>query len=160
MDDLSRLNLSKLLNDKDLEQTTEKIRSLRHSPQIKADVDTMIALKRQYSRLSKERVKDMATTRCSFLFNNYTNIFNRLAKDELDIEILYKFIDTLRRIEEGEIDQHQASYEAGSVLKRLYVDSSVRQNNKRDDEGGPAYREPVHKMSWASFKAMTTADAE
>ena len=159
MDDLSRLNLSKLLNDKDLEQTTEKIRALRHSPQIKADVDTMVALKRQYSRLSKERVKDMAITRCRFLFNNYTNIFNRLVKDELDTRILYKFIETLRRIEEGELDQHQGSYEAGSVLKRLYVDSAVRQDEKRDGEGGPAYREPVHTMSWAKFKAMTT-DAE
>jgi len=160
MDDLSRLNLSKLLSDKDLEQTTEKIRSLRHSPRIKADVDTMIALKRQYSRLSRERVKDMATTRCSFLFNNYTNIFNRLAKDELDTEILYKFIETLRRVEEGNLDQHQASYEAGLVLKRLYVDSSARQNSKRDEESGPTHREPVHKMSWAVFKAMTMSDVE
>jgi len=160
MDDLSRLNLSKLLNDKDLEQTTEKIRSLRHSPRIRADVDTMISLKRQYSRLSRERVKDMATTRCSFLFNNYTNIFNRLAKDELDTDILYKFIETLRRIEDGELDQHQGSYAAGSVLKRLYVDSAVRQDKNRDGESGPTYKQPVHKMSWKRFKAMAMPDVE
>ena len=160
MDNVSRLNLSKLLNDKDVEQTTEKIRALRHSRSIKNDVDTMISLKRQYARLSKERIKDMATTRCSFLFNNYTNIFNRLANDELDTDILYKFIDTLRQIEDEELDQHEGSYKAGSVLKRLYIDSSLRQDNKRTKEDGTTYKRPVHKMSWRRFKAMSSSDVK
>ena len=153
MDNNSRLNLTRLLNDNEVEQTTEKIRNLRHSYEIKEDVDKFLSLKRQYSRLSNQRIKDIATTRCNFLFNNYTNIFNRLVNDELDVNILYKFIDTLRRIEEGEIDQHEASYEVGSILKRMYVDSAVRREQKQEtDNNSKTYRKPVNNISWSNFK--------
>lgn len=153
MDNNSRLNLTRLLNDNEVEQTTEKIRNLRHSYEIKEDVDKFLSLKRQYSRLSNQRIKDIATTRCNFLFNNYTNIFNRLVNDELDVNILYKFIDTLRRIEEGVIDQHEASYEVGSILKRMYVDSAVRREQKQEtDNNSKTYRKPVNNISWSNFK--------
>lgn len=160
MDNLTnreRLNLEKMLNDKDVEQTTEKIRSLRHSQQIKSDVQALLDLKRKYSRISKETLNNMAVKRCNFLFKHYTNIFNRVFEDQLDLNILGSFIEVLRRIEDGEIDQHQGSYEVGTLLKRMYIDSALRKD-KTKDKKPVAFKKPKNKISWAQFKQMQESE--
>lgn len=160
MDNLTnreRLNLEKMLNDKDVEQTTEKIRSLRHSKQIKNDVQALLDLKRKYSRVSKETLNSMAVKRCNFLFKHYTNIFNRVFEDQLDLNMLGSFIEVLRRIEDGEIDQHQGSYEVGTLLKRMYIDSALRKD-KTKDKKQVAFKKPKNKISWAQFKQMQESE--
>ena len=160
MDNLTnreRLNLEKMLNDKDVEQTTEKIRSLRHSKQIKSDVQALLDLKRKYSRVSKETLNSMAVKRCNFLFKHYTNIFNRVFEDQLDLNMLGSFIEVLRRIEDGEIDQHQGSYEIGTLLKRMYIDSALRKD-KTKDKKPVAFKKPKNKISWAQFKQMQESE--
>lgn len=160
MDNLTnreRLNLEKMLNDKDVEQTTEKIRSLRHSQQIKSDVQALLDLKRKYSRISKETLNNMAVKRCNFLFKHYTNIFNRVFEDQLDLNMLGSFIEVLRRIEDGEIDQHQGSYEIGTLLKRMYIDSALRKD-KTKDKKPVAFKKPKNKISWAQFKQMQESE--
>ena len=160
MDNLTnreRLNLEKMLNDKDVEQTTEKIRSLRHSQQIKNDVQALLDLKRKYSRVSKETLNSMAVKRCNFLFKHYTNIFNRVFEDQLDLNMLGSFIEVLRRIEDGEIDQHQGSYEVGTLLKRMYIDSALRKD-KTKDKKQVAFKKPKNKISWAQFKQMQESE--
>jgi hypothetical protein len=160
MDNLTnreRLNLEKMLNDKDVEQTTEKIRSLRHSQKIKSDVQALLDLKRKYSRVSKETLNSMAVKRCNFLFKHYTNIFNRVFEDQLDLNMLGSFIEVLRRIEDGEIDQHQGSYEVGTLLKRMYIDSALRKD-KTKDKKPVAFKKPKNKISWAQFKQMQESE--
>lgn len=160
MDNLTnreRLNLEKMLNDKDVEQTTEKIRSLRHSQKIKSDVQALLDLKRKYSRVSKETLNSMAVKRCNFLFKHYTNIFNRVFEDQLDLNMLGSFIEVLRRIEDGEIDQHQGSYEIGTLLKRMYIDSALRKD-KTKDKKPVAFKKPKNKISWAQFKQMQESE--
>lgn len=160
MDNLTnreRLNLEKMLNDKDVEQTTEKIRSLRHSKQIKSDVQALLDLKRKYSRVSKETLNSMAVKRCNFLFKHYTNIFNRVFEDQIDLNMLGSFIEVLRRIEDGEIDQHQGSYEIGTLLKRMYIDSALRKD-KTKDKKPVVFKKPKNKISWAQFKQMQESE--
>lgn len=160
MDNLTnreRLNLEKMLNDKDVEQTTQTIRSLRHSQQIKNDVQSLLELKRKYSRVSKETLNNMAVRRCNFLFKHYTNIFNRVFEDQLDLNMLGSFIEVLRRIEDGEIDQHQGSYEVGTLLKRMYIDSALRKD-KTKDKKQVAFKKPKNKISWAQFKQMQESE--
>ena len=40
-------------------------------------------------------------------------------KDELNLNILRKFIDTLREVEDGALDQHEASVKIGEILKPI-----------------------------------------
>ena len=42
-------------------------------------------------------------------------------RDELDLSILHQFLTKLRDIEEGVLDQHEASVEVGGLLKKLYM---------------------------------------
>lgn len=135
MNDQERLDLSKLLQKFDGEETTDKIRNLKHSNKILADVMEVENLKKKYNRIKTNdfnKFKNICQHNANFLYTYYTNIFIRLIKDELDIQILCKFIIILQKIENGELDQHEASVIVGKILKELYIDSSIRQNNKRE----------------------------
>ena len=91
MDPNQRIDLSKLIKEYNSEDTTDQIRQLKHSSNIKQDVAYLENLKMKYSRLrhtNKEQFKNICQKQCSFLYNNYTNIFNRLVNDELDLTIL------------------------------------------------------------------------
>ena len=158
MDDKQRLDLSKMLKEYQTEETTDKIRQLKHSKKIKEDVTVMMNLKNKYSRMEKNensRFKDLCTSHCSFLFNNYTNLFNKLFKNELDLNILSQFLHVLSNIEAGTIDQHEGSYMVGQVLKKMYIDSALK--HEKNMEGKDKKKEPKRKaknISWNEYKKL------
>ena len=158
LNDKSRLNLQEMIRDSDAEDNTDKIRSLRHSQRIKREVDQMVKLKRKYRKLAKtdyKKYERLVTSHCNFLWTNYTNIFNRLLKDELDINILYKILEKLREIEDEGLSQTDASIGVGQLLKELYIDSALKRSNKLkavEDSSVSEERKPVHDITWAAFK--------
>jgi hypothetical protein len=156
MDPQQRLDLSKLIKEYNSEDTTDKIRELKHSSLIRQDVGVIEGLKRKYSRLrntNKVQFKTICQKQASFLFNSYTNIFNKLVNDELNLEILAKFLSILQKIEEGEIDQHDGSYMVGSLLKDLYIDSALNKEKKMKDKK-QEFKKVKHNISWSEFKNM------
>lgn len=158
MDPSQRLALDRLIKEYNPEETTSDIRRLKHSKPIMDDVITLEKLKKDYSRLRKsnpEEFKQIAIKRGNFLWSNYTNIYNRLMKDELDISILSQFISVLRKIEEGDIDQHEGSVYIGELLKKLYVDSALRQGeniDKKNKKSKP--KGPKKDVSWKEYKLL------
>lgn len=158
MDDATRLNLSKMIKEYQSEETTDKIRNLKHSLRIRDSVTTMIELKRRFARMEKsnnETFKTMCKRQCSFLYDNYTNLFNKLFKDELDLNILHQFLDILHRIEEGEIDQHEGSYLVGLALKKLYIDSAVKREEKMTPKATKPKFTKARNVSWNEYKKMS-----
>ncbi len=151
MDNEDRLNLKKLITEYKPEETTNKIRSLKHSMKIKADVEAIILIKRKYSNLKKETVDQMCSKRASFLFNNYYNIYNRLVKGELNLEILGRLIMVLKTIEEERCDQHEASVKVGQILKEMYIDSALR-GEKTKPTGKVERKRKGKNVSWNDFK--------
>jgi hypothetical protein len=155
IDEKTRLNLQRMMKENDVAETTEHIRELKHSKLIRQDVKHMKDLKKKYTRLSYDQFKQIATTQCNFLFNNYTNIFNRLVSDELDYNIMYQFIDVLEEIENGKLDQHEGSYQIGMILKKLYIDSALKREERFNDDGHKvSFKKPSHKVSWEQFKSL------
>ena len=156
-----RLNLDKMIKSYDADDNTNKIRQLKHSKRIKEDVERLMNLKKKYIRMemtNKDGYEKILISHCNFLWTNYTNIFNRLIKNELNINILYKFIDKLEEIEEGVTDQHTASVDIGKILKEMYIDSALRRekNYETQENGGKPKKEkkPASNISWSKFKAM------
>lgn len=148
-----RIQLDKLLRENDVENTTNKIRELKHSRKIRDDIKLMEHLKKQYSRLAqtnKKQFEDIVRNRCNFLYTNYTNIFNRNLKNELSLQILDKFLIVLEKIENGLLDQHEGSVEIGKLLKELYIDSALRKDYS--DEKKKKYKKPVKNISWKDYK--------
>ena len=166
MNNSDRLHLQKLIsNDEEFNETTDKIRTLRHSVLIGNDVKELQALKTKYARLrlsNPEQFSRMCESKCNFLHNNYTDIYNKVKKDEIDLSILSQFLTILKDIEDGRLDQHEASYKVGTVLKEMYIDSALKKeknnpHNKRNKK--PVYKK-AKNISWATFKANNLNDQE
>ena len=121
MNPQERLQLDKLIRANDVTDNTNNIRELKHSKPLSEDIVTLLKLKKEYQRLSKSnpaQFDNICVSRCPFLFNNYTDIFNKVKKDEIDLNILFQLIHILKQIEDGKLDQHTGSYEVGT-LKEL-----------------------------------------
>lgn len=156
MNDLERLNLQKMIKENDVENNTTLIRSLKHSKLIHDDVDRLLKIKKDNSRLAKsspELFDQMCVSKCNFLFNNYTDIFNKVKKDEIHLGILSQLINVLHNIEEGKLDQHEGSFEVGKLLKEIYIDSALKKADKLDQGIKKSEKKkPIKKMSWKQFK--------
>jgi hypothetical protein len=157
IDDKTRLDFNKMLKESGASDNTEKIRQLKHSDKIREQVTLMMEIKKKYPKLKKETKERMIESKCFWLWKNYMNIYNKLKKDQLNLNILNNFLSTLKQIEEGELDQHNASVKAGKILKELYVDSAMQQQKKREEleakrrkKGG----KPVKKLSWSDYKKL------
>ena len=158
MDNSDRLNLQKMINANDVEDFTDDIREKKHSELIKQDLRTMIVLKKLHSDIAKNDPSGfeiICIERCQFLFNNYTDIFNKIRKDELDLDIFMKFIEILKMIEDGKLDQHEASFKVGTILKQLYIDSALRKSNHLDEANGveEVKQKEGKNISWSQWKA-------
>ena len=154
MDSNARLHLSKMIKANDVSDQTELIRSLKHSHLLQADINTLLFLKAKH-RNNVECIHEEATTTCHFLYTYYTDIYNKVRKDEIDLETLNTFLNVLRRIEDGEIDQHDGSYMVGMLLKKLYVDSALLKADKLELENGVTQlscRTPDVNISWSEYK--------
>lgn len=165
MDESTRLNLSKLVKEYKPEETTQKIRNLKHSDKIKEDIATFVKLKHKYYRLDQNTKKKMYETQCNFLFTNYTNIFNKLIKEQLNHELLYQFVLLLKKIEDGVLDQHEASVQVGQILKEIYIDSALQERNKREEKENKKGNKKGNKknkitdgkkINWKQWKQQTS----
>jgi hypothetical protein len=160
MNSAERIQLEKMIQVNGAVDNTETIRSLKHSEKIRDDVLTMVKLKKDYQRLSKSNPSQfdaMCVSRCSFLFNTYTDLFNRLKKDELDLNIMGQLLGLLKMIEDDKIDQHTASFEVGKLLKSIYIDSALKKSqhlddaHKHDNDKKKSHL-PEKKLSWSEYK--------
>ena len=66
-----------------------------------------------------------------------------------------RFLNVLRQIEDGEMDQHEGAFVVGTLLKEIYVDSALRKADKLDEEHENTNikpLEPAIQISWKEYK--------
>jgi len=158
MNNQQRLNLDKLIQKSDsYVDNTKKIRGLKHSVLIKQGVDAMVKFKDSYEGVKNEAFKDLCCQECSFLFFNYTNIFNKIYNDEIDLSILDDFLSSLKEIEDGGTDQNEASVKVGTLLKKLYIDSVIKRADKTEGdktEMNETSKPEPKTISWTDYKII------
>ena len=156
MDDKQRLQLQNMIKTNNVEDQTDLIRDLKHSQVLRNEINNMIMIKAKY-RGDDEKIAQECMNESNFLFTYYTDIFNKVKKDEIDINLLYKFLDILKKIEEGQLDQHEGSFQVGTILKTIYVDSALKKAEKLDAANEAEKVEPKKanvNISWKQFKKM------
>ena len=154
MNDSQRLQLSNMIKENNVEDQTELIRTLKHSHIMRNEINTMVLLKAKY-RDDSELLHYECMNDCNFLFTYYTDIYNKIRKDEIDLAMLLKFIDVLRDIEDGLLDQHEASFKVGTILKEMYIDSALKKADKLDKQNNVISEEKkeIVKITWSQFKS-------
>lgn len=156
MDEHQRLHLQQMISANNVEDNTGLIRQLKHSHILRSDVNNLIMLKLKYPN-DPNSLHLESMTECNFLFTYYTDIYNKIRKDEIDLTILFKAFDVLRDIEDCKLDQHDGAYTFGTLLKQIYVDSALKKAEKLNAESGtkePEYKGPQVNISWNQFKKM------
>ena len=86
-----KLDLANMIKANETEDCTEEIRSKKQSVLIRNDVKQMVYLKQKYARLASSNPNEfhaMCVKQCNFLFNNYTDLYNKIKNDNLDLRIL------------------------------------------------------------------------
>ena len=151
MNEEEKLLLQEMCVANNVEDQTKNIRSLKHSPLLKADIQKLLELMKETSDPKELHIEAMME--CNFIFTYYTDIYNKIRKEEINLETLFYFLEILEKIEKGEIDQHEGSFEVGTILKKMYVDSALLKAKKLDEKYDT---EPVmivpKEMSWKDFK--------
>ena len=129
MDNSQREKLNELLKDNDdFIDNTELIRELKHSELLKLNVEKLIIFKQTNKKLlesDKEKYDNLLKEECFFLFSNYSDIFKKLKEDDMNISVMFKMIDIYKEIEDGKLDQNEASFKLGTLLKEIYVDKAI-----------------------------------
>lgn len=147
------LKLNDMIKEGDCVDNTDTIRQLKHSSLITQNLNAILRIKKKYKdehnivdikELDEECLKE-----CRFLFDNYTSIYNKLLRDQIDLKVFYRFLYYLKKIEDGELTFYQASYEIGTLLKSMYVDPIVEDKEKEKEKG-----RNVKPISWNEFKKM------
>ena len=62
-----------------------------------------------------------------------------------------RLLNTLAQIEQGKVDQHEASVIVGKLLKEIYIDSALAKSKKIDDENQTEYKESK-QISYKEYK--------
>ena len=118
--------LKQMIKENNTEDHTSTIMELKHSALIRRDVSVIQNIKRKtHSKDFSVLDKEARSQNCGFLFQHYPNIYNKLLKDEIQIKILYRFLDELESIEKGKQNQHEAAYKIGLLLKEIYIDKKI-----------------------------------
>jgi hypothetical protein len=157
-----RHKLDKLIKEHNIPDHTPHIRKVKHSKQIKSEVEIFINLKTKYSymkRTNHRKFVKIVYKHCPFLLKHYMMILNKLIKDELNMDILSNFISRLSDIEEGRLDYHEASVLIGQLLETLY-DSELKhkkgkkkQCKTRDGNKDVINKTVIPTLSWSQYKA-------
>jgi len=153
MNENEKLQLQKLIKMNNVEDQTQHIRNLKHSQIIKKDIETLLLLKEIFT--DKDELTNQAINECNFLFTYYTDIYNRIKNDEIDISLLFTFLEILSKIENEELDQHEGSFMIGKLLKKIYIDSALKKSDKLDKLYNSEVKEtnitPI-KIQWKQWK--------
>ena len=108
------------------------------------------------AKSNPDKFDNLCVNKCQFLFKYYTDIFNKVKKDEINLQILLRLINVLYDIEEGNVDQHEGSFEVGKLLKEIYIDSALKKADKLNAETGEVEKkEPEENISWAQYKSKS-----
>lgn len=159
MNEQQKLQLNNMITENNVLDQTDLMRSLKHSDLFRMEISTMMLIKSKFNQgvIDAETMNMECMQECNFLFTYYTDIYHKLKKDELDLDLFYKFLDVLKKIEDGKIDQHEGSFEIGTILKKIYIDSALKKaqtNEQNVSQNTPNVSQSQNtiNISWKEYK--------
>jgi hypothetical protein len=165
MNNEERLQLKKLVTQADCEDNTEYIRKIKQSTPLREDILTMQKLKRTKARLRADdpkKFEELCQKQCNFLYSKYTDIFHKLLKDELNMEVMSNLLDCLKKIEDGELEQHEGAAIFSKLTLEMYRSSAVIAASKNEhnlEEPEPVSYTVSKPISWKEYKERYSSSA-
>jgi hypothetical protein len=156
MNEEQRLQLGELMRENNTVDNTELIRELRHSKKIRKCVEVIEEIKINHPKADLKELDRLCMESANFLFRNYTVIYNKLIRNQIDINVFYVFLDKLKQIENGKLSQQEAAYDIGMLLRNMYIDPRLKEMEEKKE---PDYKKGKD-VSWSDFKNMASSLAK
>ena len=161
-----RIDLKRVMSNMDYTDNTTYIRRVKHSTQIQQGIMDLVTFMKAHPEVTEGDdpfvMEDQAKPASPFLYENYTDIFRRVLRNEVSFPMLAKIIEVLKAIEEDQVDQQEGSIKVGKLLKEMYLDSAIRHGDNLDKkhqatEATPTPRAPEKLISWKEYKTQRTS---
>ena len=152
--------LEKMIKENNVQDNTQNIRNEKKSGKIRECVDRILEIKKDFSfsdndNPSFKQLDEKCMCECSYLFINFPNIYNKLLKDEIDVNILYRFLHELSLVENGVKNQHEASFTIGELLKKMYIDKRLGDaETTKQTQRKEKLNKKTANLSWSDYKRM------
>lgn len=121
MNKKERKQLERMVKENNVVDNTNLLRMSKSSKKLKEELNDMI--KNPENENSGLYLKE-----------HYDFLYKQIKEKKVNLDILYKMFESLEKIENGTYDQHEASYEVGLLLKKLYVDKKLKSEKIIDNE--------------------------
>lgn len=149
MNQSDRELLQKMIVENDVVDKTEVIREQKISEKIKYEIESLIISMKQNNDIKNTpEYRTILAKCCPLLSTSYNKIFDKFLDKTINMEILSSLINELKRIENGEYNQHEASYSVGKILKQQFIDEKL--GLKEEQQNLPQNKE----ISWVEYKNM------
>lgn len=131
--------LNEMIDKNNTIDNTDTIREKKISKILRKEIAFVKNIKSQH--LDRKRIDAETQKNCPTLINNYDNIYTKLLENKINYNILYKFLNELEKIENGELNQHEASYNIGKLLKNIYIDPEINSKSSKTVSKKITYKE-------------------
>jgi len=143
--------IKKMVEDnKNIVDNTNDIRLFKNSRLIKEEINKLLELRKKI--LDPDELKLESMVECNYLAENHTDLYNRIRKNEINMDILWRAIDVLEQIEEGVMDKYQGSVEFGTLLREIYIDSALKKIEKLEKEHPELAEYKKPEKSWKDYR--------
>ena len=138
MNQSEQQQLQRMIREGNVNDVTEAIRERKHSRFLRQDMRVLQELLKEGLDPNGDDFDEQCRIKVPFCYIEYADIYNRVRKGNLDFTIMEQFLDVLEEIETGKLGQHDGAHKVGKLLKKIYVDSAIKQANKLDESQGEA----------------------
>lgn len=151
MNQSDRELLQKMIAENDVVDNTNLIREQKISDKIKQEVEQLIISIKQHKHMEDSPEYKMQLAKCCpLLSTKYNKIFNKFLDKTINMDILSSLINELKRIENNEINQHEASYSVGKILKQQFIDEKLGLTEEQPKDNQIQKKD----ISWEEYKNM------
>lgn len=152
MDNKQKAQLQQMIEEYGVQDSTNEIREKKQSVVMMQELQAYKHFKRT-SRLSKHMFVEKARQVLKYWHSNYKSIFDKIVMNEIDLDILNTFVMTLKDVEDGKINQHEASFRIGTLLKKIYVDEKINEPQKANSKKATTSSSSSSStLTWKQYK--------
>ncbi|NBR15916.1 MAG: hypothetical protein EBU01_15270 [Crocinitomicaceae bacterium] len=141
--------------DYDCTKHTEGLRKYKPSETLKREAVLLNVLieknKEKYEQTPNE-FKEECAIQCPFLFGNYPSIFTKMYKKEINMLIFYKLVQTMKKIEDGEIDHAEGSKIFSEIGLAFYKSKQLNDDTTMDEPSQEIQHKKENAISWTEYK--------
>jgi hypothetical protein len=115
-------------------------------------------LRNTYAHLKESSPEDYLRVfqkECKYIYTKFPDVFDRVVKNDMNLDVFEKIVMILKMIEDGKVNQSEASALVGKLSQRLFFQTSATQSATTQPVA--TVQEEVNTgMSWKEFKQART----